>query len=98
MFARVSTLQGSPDGVEAGIASAREEVWPGVQKLEGCKGMIALGDRTSGKMIAITLWETEDALKASEEAATQLRDASAETASAQVANVERFEVVFDERM
>jgi hypothetical protein len=59
--------------------------------------MLALADASTGKMVAITLWETEDALRASEAAATGLRESTAGSASAEVAGVERFEVVFDSR-
>jgi heme-degrading monooxygenase HmoA len=98
MYARLSTLEGSPNGIEQAIASVRDEVWPGAQALDGFKGMTAFVDRATGKMMAVTLWETEEALKASEEAASQLRVDSAEAASARIAGVERFEVVFDERV
>jgi heme-degrading monooxygenase HmoA len=98
MFARVTTLQGSPDSVDAGTASVRDEVLPAARGMAGFMGMIALGDRSTGKMIGITLWESEDAMRASEEAANQLRQSAADAGSAQIAGVERFEVVLDERM
>ncbi len=43
-----------------------------------------------------TLWETEDALRESEEAAGQLRGSTASAGGADVVSVERFEVVVDE--
>lgn len=98
MFARVTTLQGSPDSIDAGTASVRDEVLPAAQGMAGFKGMIALGDRSTGKMIGITLWESEEAMRASEEAGERLRQSAADAGSSQIAGVERFEVVVDQRM
>jgi heme-degrading monooxygenase HmoA len=96
MFARVSTLQGSPERVEDGIRAVREQVLPAARQMDGFKGLLAMVDRSSGKMVGITLWDSEEALQASEEAANQLRDSSAQAGGAQIAGVERFEVVVDE--
>jgi len=47
-------------------------------------------------MVGITLWESEDALRQSEEAANQLRASADEGGGAETVSVERFEVVVDE--
>jgi heme-degrading monooxygenase HmoA len=60
--------------------------------MDGFKGMIALGDRQSGKTIGITFWESEEAMRASEEAANRLRDESTEASGETIADVERYEV------
>jgi hypothetical protein len=77
MHARVTSLSGSPDEVDAGIADFREKVVPFTHE-QGGKGGILLVDRETGAAIAITLWEDEQALRASEERANQLRAAVAE--------------------
>ena len=97
MFGRMTTLEGSPESVDGGIAALREQVFPGVRDMAGFKGMIGFADRATGKMMAVTLWETEEQMKASEEGANSLRANTAEATSARIANVERLEVVFDER-
>jgi heme-degrading monooxygenase HmoA len=98
VFARVSTFQGSPDVIDQSIRHASEVVLPAAQKMSGFKGMLALADRATGKEVAITLWESEAELRASEEAADQLRSNSAGEAAQQIASVERFEIVLDERL
>lgn len=95
MFARMTTLQGSVAKVADGIKAVQEQVIPSAQKMPGFKGMIALADRSSGKMLGITFWESEDAMRQSAEAANQLRSASAASGGAQVVSVEQFEVVAD---
>ena len=54
--------------------------------------MIALAGRTSGKTLGITFWESEEAMRASEEAADRLREESAEAGGGTIAGVERYEV------
>ena len=98
MIARISTLQAPPQGLEAGIASVGDQVFPAVQHMAGFKGIVAFADRSSGKLMAITLWESEDDLRASEEAANALRASAAQVGSAQILGVERLEVTFNSMM
>jgi quinol monooxygenase YgiN len=92
MHARVTSLSGSPGEVEAGIADFREKVVPFTHE-QGGKGGILLVDRQTGKAVAITLWEDEQALAASEERADALRAAVAEEMRATgQPTVERYEV------
>ena len=92
MHARVSIFEGSPDEIDEGLRQAREQVLPQARQMDGFKGIIALGDRQSGKTLGITLLESDEAMRASEEAANRLREESAETGGGTVAGVERYEV------
>ena len=92
MHARVSIFEGSPDEMDEALREAREVVLPRGRQMEGFKGMIALGDRQSGKTLGITFWESEEALRASEEAANRLREESAVASEETIASVERYEV------
>jgi hypothetical protein len=96
MFARVSRFEGSPEGMDEALRHVRERVLPEVQRQDGSKGLIALGDRQSGTVLGVTLWEDEEAMRASEEEANRLRDESAQATNQTVANVERYEVVLFE--
>lgn len=95
MFARVSTLQGPPDRLDDGIKALQEQVLPAAKEMRGFRGILGLADRATGKMVGITLWESEDALKESEEAANKLRSDTSSAGGAEVVSVERFEVVAD---
>jgi len=96
MHARVSTIQGAPGKVDDVARQAQEQTLPQLQKLEGFKGFVALGDRQSGKMLGVSFWESEEALRASDEAASSVRSAAAETADGIVAGVEEYEVFVNE--
>lgn len=97
MFARVSTFQGSPGSIDDGLDDVKNNVLSAARQLSGFTGMIVLADRSSGKTVGITLWESEEAMKASEEAANEMRSGAADAGGSQIVSVERFEVAIDER-
>lgn len=92
MHARVSTFEGTPESAQRAVDQG-EEVAPAVKAMDGSKGLIYLADRAAGRTVAITLWETEEAMRASEEAANRLRRETSEAAGETIASVERYEVV-----
>lgn len=95
MHARVSIIDGSPDAVDGGIGMFRAQVVPAVKEMGG-RGAIMLVDRRSGSGMAITLWDDEEAMRASEERANELRRQATEEMGGGEPRVERYEVaVFD---
>ena len=96
--ARVSTLEGSPAEIDDSVNRAQSETLPRVRELQGNAGAIALVDRNSGRVKLITLWESEDALRQSEEQANRLRDEPAHSGGQRIVSVERYDVAFAERL
>jgi hypothetical protein len=91
MHARVTSLAGSPADADAGVNDFRTNVVPFAR--DQGKGAILLVNRESGEAIAITLWEDEQALQASEAAANSLRAGAAEQMGAtKTPTVGRYEV------
>jgi hypothetical protein len=90
MHARVTTLSGPAEKIDAGIENFRTNVVPFVRE-EG-KGAILLVDRNSGEAIAITLWEDEEAMRASDERGNALRASTADQMGADQPTVARYEV------
>ncbi len=86
-----STRQ-TEEQVQQNNEKIQEKVLPSARNMEGFKGVLSMGDRQSGKGISLTFWETEEAMKASEEEANQLRQQAADETADQVAGVERYEV------
>jgi hypothetical protein len=72
----------------------REQVIPQLQQMDGFKGFIALGYRQSGKLEGVALWESEEVLRATEEAAARIRVGVAEATggTATVTSVEVCEI------
>lgn len=78
MYARISTIQGSPERLEAGRQYFEEHVIPVIEHLDGFQGAYFLIDRNTGKTVRISLWETEEALHASAKAVVQVRSEGAD--------------------
>lgn len=93
MFARVSTYQFAVDQADQGIQAFKAVP---LEQMSGVRSAYFLLDRASGKALTITLWESEEALTASEETANRLRNDAAGSAGGTVQSVERYEVGFHE--
>ena len=96
MYARVTTIQGSPDKMDDATTHIQEQTLPQLQKMEGFKGFVALADRQSGKMLGVSFWESEEALRATEGAVSSVRSGAAEATGGIVASVEEYEVLVNE--
>jgi quinol monooxygenase YgiN len=66
MYARSTTVRGNSQSLDDAIAYLRDEVMPAVQDMDGCIGLSMMCDRDSGRCIATTAWETEEAMHNSE--------------------------------
>lgn len=60
-------FHGAPEHLDAALRWAREQTLPDLARLPGFKGLYLLVDRQTGKGVAISLWQTEAALHASED-------------------------------
>ena len=91
MWARVSTYQLPSANVDASIEQFSNALGtleePGLERAE------LLVDRTSGKALTITVWESEEALQSSVEAANRIRSSAADTAGVQIVDVSHFEII-----
>ena len=92
MFARVTTFQSAPDRAEEETRYTEEKLIPVTRQMPGFKGWYTLVERQTGKGLTITLWESEEAMRASEERATQLRSQTTQDLPLQVQAVDRYEV------
>jgi heme-degrading monooxygenase HmoA len=73
-----------------------EQTMPQLRQMEGFQGFVALGDRQSGKVLGVAFWESEEALRATEQALSSVRSGAAEAAGGTLTSVERYEVLFNE--
>ncbi len=96
MYARVNTIEGSPDRMDDATRHIQEQTMPQLRQMEGFEGFVALGDRQSGKVLGVAFWESEEALRATEEALSSVRSGAAEAAGGTLASVEQYEVLVNE--
>ena len=94
--ARVSTLAGSPDDIDKGIAFINDTIVPEASEVSGWQGILTLADRGTGKMKTITFWESAELLRASEARGEELRAQAAEAMATTISSVERYEVALNE--
>jgi hypothetical protein len=78
MYARSTTIQGDPTRIDTLIAFVRDEVMPMITAIDGNVGLSMLVDRETGRCIATSSWETEEARSASFEALAGSRARGAE--------------------
>jgi heme-degrading monooxygenase HmoA len=95
-FARLVTIGGRREQVDEFARFGTDRVLPQLKRLEGFEGSLVLANRRSGEIVAVTLWESEEAMRATEGASYWLRAFSAEAAGGEVTGLERYEVVSSE--
>jgi heme-degrading monooxygenase HmoA len=96
MHARVSTLQWDPGRIDEAVRQFEEQDLPTLKGMDGFKGFTIHVDRSSGKAIGISYWDSKEQMDASEDAATPLRQRAADAGGASAPpHVEHFEVAID---
>jgi hypothetical protein len=91
MYARMTRYEGaSPDSIEDTVQAKKGVLPTEFGQTEGMRGAVFLIDRQSGKVVVISLWQDEEAMRASEDEATRVREEV--TGPGETASVERYEV------
>jgi len=98
MFIRVTWAQSSPDRIEEQIASYPQQMATGLGSLQGYMGASLLIDRGTGAGVSVSYWESAESMQASEEAGATLRSQVTATNGAQIREIDRFELVVEERI
>lgn len=66
MYARTTVMQGRPDMMNDSAKVFAESVIPAAKQQKGFKGALFLTDPATGKGMSVTLWDTEEDMKAGE--------------------------------
>ena len=96
MFARMFTIEGRGEQLGGFALAGQKKVMPALRRLDGFEGLLVLANRRSGKMLVVTLWESEEAVRGGEETSYWFRAFGAEAAGGEATGVERYEVVYSE--
>ena len=92
MWARVASYEIPVGEVDAGIR-AFQKAMTSLRQMDGAAAAYLLLDRTSGKALTLTLWDSDEALAASEDTAERVRR---EAVGDAVRTVERYEIALHE--
>ncbi len=99
MYARVTTFPGlAPERIKATLEEFTEHHLPKLEHQPGYCGVWAGVDYSGGRAIAVTYWESNDALHASDELANAVRAAAVTKAGVDRDRppvIDRYEVVLD---
>ena len=68
MYARVTSARVRAGQVEEAARIAREELLPTARAQPGFRGFVQLADEGAGRLLLLTLWESEAAMEAGEAA------------------------------
>lgn len=78
MYARSSTIHARSSAIDAGITYIHDTLWPGLSGVDGYVGLSLLVDRQTGRCIATTAWQSEEAMRDSRTVTDELRERAAE--------------------
>jgi heme-degrading monooxygenase HmoA len=92
MFARVNSVQTATDKL-AGLVKFAEEQIPAAHEAPGFKGFYLLADRQSGKVVSISLWDSDDDLRQFEGRGAQLREGASSELGIAPTPIDVYEVV-----
>lgn len=92
MFARVSHFDVRSERIQEGYRAIVEHVMPAVEMQKGYSGGLLLANSQQGKVLAVSLWESEQDMHATDEASRWFRLFGAEAAEGTVTDVETYEV------
>lgn len=90
--ARSTTIMAQPDRIDDGIALVNNELMSMVTDIDGCMGLSLLVDRSSGRCIATSSWDSEQAMRASNERLQPVRQRLLDTLGADDLEVEEWEI------
>ena len=76
----------------AGVGVYREQILPWARDVTGFRGYIVLLEREAGHAMAMSLWDSEEAMLAYEESGQRFRGLVAESSGFELGAVESYEV------
>ncbi len=92
MWARVSRLQQPKDRIDEDVRETKKVVTELAKRIPAFTGTYYLVDRERGQTMAVTLWEDEQSMRASEEEAARIREELTARVGGTIVAVEHYEV------
>jgi hypothetical protein len=96
MYARVHTLETTPESHDEGLRIITEQLLPWARESTGFRGIVGLTDRAREITLLISLWEDEESLQASEPAGDELSKLTASVTGAVRRSLDDYEVTLFE--
>jgi quinol monooxygenase YgiN len=90
MHARVTRYEVAPENIDENLQTKKHVLPTEPGQTDEMKGVVFLTDRENGTIVVISIWEDDEAMQASEDEATRVREEV--TGPGETASVERYEV------
>ena len=92
MHARMFVFEGSQEEIEAAVAQAHEEILPLERQMPGFRGLVLLSDKKAGKLVSLSLWESEEQMLESAASARMITRFAAQSVGGKRRSIEPFDV------
>ena len=92
MFARSTSINAQPSGMDIGIAHVGDTVMPALSHIDGYLGLSVMVDRSLGRGIVTSAWRSEEAMRNSADRVSVIRENAVRSFGASDAGVEEWEV------
>jgi hypothetical protein len=96
VYARVHTLETTPEQHDEGLRIIKEQLLPWTREATGFRGMVGLSNRERTKSLVITLWDDESSLRESEPAGVEFGDLTSALTGANRRALDDYEVTIFE--
>ena len=98
MFARLTWSKATDKAqLDAGITMVRDRILPSFKTQPGFLGLVMLADANRTEGVTGSYWETAEAMTASDNMGNAARAEVAQTSGAQITEVDRFELLLQDR-
>jgi heme-degrading monooxygenase HmoA len=91
MYARLTTTVVGP-AEDDSAAEIFEQVMPTMRELDGYRGLVVLSDLDEGRFLVLTLWETAEAMEASEAITARIKAAETAKRDFEIESTTRYRV------
>lgn len=98
MHARSAVVEADVEKIDDAVKFWNEEQLPKYREQSGYKGFTLLVNRETGKMLGVSFWDGEDAVRGSDEMAERARSGLAEAAQGTEQARENWEVAIDDQV
>jgi heme-degrading monooxygenase HmoA len=92
MHARMLEFEGSVEEIDAAVALGHEQILPLERQMPGFRGLILLADKDAGRLVSLSLWESEELMQQSEASARIITRLGAQSIGGKRVAIEPFDV------
>jgi hypothetical protein len=98
MYASLTTVRGAGTEVSTTAGMAAESMLAWLREFDGYRGLLVLGDPSTGNARIVSFWDSLEALERSERGRREVRESMVAAAGADLESVDRWELFYGEEL